>query len=409
MFINELTIAELKSAFAIVKRNHGSGGIDQISMLEYERHLDRNLMELLRRIKTREYAPLPVRRVHIPKPNGKTRPLGIPAIRDRVVQQAVLSVIQPQLEPMFRANSYGFRPGKSARQAIDQIQEYLVQGYTTVVDADIRDFFGTINQQLLMTKLRENIPDRSMTYLIWQFLRTGIMEEGRIRTATAGTPQGGVISPILANLYLNDFDHAIEKAGLKLVRYADDFVILCQSVNQAVMAMQRVKILLKRLRLELAPEKTRITDYHAGFDFLGYRFQQFFGFKRWPRHKAVQAFREKIKNATRRQQPKNVAQVIATVNPLIRGWGNYFKYGNSQSCFERLDGWIRMRLRSFIAKKKWPSGMNWKYPSDHFLELGLVCLTPLLATVSTAQQLSFSGMEQPARRAVCGKPARTVR
>ncbi|MEK6570226.1 MAG: reverse transcriptase domain-containing protein, partial [Bacteroidota bacterium] len=224
MFIHELTVDALKSAFSIVKRNHGSGGVDQISIKQYERHLDRNLLELLRRIKNRAYEPLPVRRVHIPKPNGKTRPLGIPAVRDRVVQQAVLSVVQPHLEPLFSAKSYGFRPGKSARQAIVQIQEYLNQGYTHIVDADIRDFFGTLNQQLLMANIRDAIPDRGVTYLIWQFLRAGVMEEGKLRTATAGTPQGGVISPILANLYLNEFDHALEKAGLKLVRYADDFV-----------------------------------------------------------------------------------------------------------------------------------------------------------------------------------------
>jgi len=409
MFIDELTIDALKCAFAIVKRNHGAGGIDQISILEYERHLNRNLLELLRRIKSRTYEPLPVRRVNIPKPNGKTRPLGIPAIRDRILQQAVLSDIQPQLEPRFSVSSFGFRPGRSPRQAIDQIQEYLNQGYTHVVDADIRDFFGTLNQQILMAKLHATIPDRLVTHLIWQFLRAGVMEEGRLRTATAGTPQGGVISPILANLYLNEFDHAIEKAGLKLVRYADDLVILCRSVNQVVMAMQRVKVVLKKLKLEIAPEKTQITDYNTGFDFLGYHFQQFYGSKRWPRHKAVQSFKDKVRHVTRRQQPKNVAQVIQELNPLIRGWGNYFKYGNSKTCFERLDGWIRMRLRSFIEKKKWPTSMNWKYPADHFFALGLVCLLPLCEAVSTATQLSFSDMEQPARRAVCGKSARPVR
>lgn len=409
MFTDELTLTALESAFAAVKRNRGSGGIDAVSVKQYERNMARNTRELLRSIQQGAYQPLPVRRVEIPKPNGKTRPLGIPAVRDRVVQQAVLATIQPLLEPRFSASSFGFRPGKSARQAIDQIGQYLNDGYTFVVDADIRDFFGTLHQQILMDKARTNIPDRSITYLIWQFVRAGVMEEGQVRTVTAGTPQGGVISPILANLYLNDFDHVVERAGLKLVRYADDFVILCQSVNQATYALKLVRALLKKLRLDLTDEKTRITDYQNGFDFLGYHFQQFYGNKRWPRHKAVTAFKDKIRHLTRRQQPRNVAQIIPIMNPLIRGWGNYFKYGNSTACFGRLDGWIRMRLRSFIEKKKWPAGMNWKYPTDHFKTLGLVCLTPLLATVSTVEQLSFSGMEQPARRAVCGKSARTVR
>ena len=409
MFTQHLTADTFREAFAAVKRNHGSGGVDRVSIQQYEGNLDLNLLELMRLLQTNTYRPLPVRRIDIPKQSGKTRPLGIPAIRDRIVQQVILSEAQPQLEPLFNNSSYGFRPGKSAKQAIDQVQYYLNDGYTHIVDADIRDFFGTLNQQLLMAKVRNSLPDRSVTRLIWQFLRAGIMEEGKIRTATAGTPQGGVISPILANLYLNEFDQAIEKAGLKLVRYADDFVILCRSVNQACMAMQRAKTLLKKLKLELAPEKTRITDYQTGFDFLGYHFQQYYGNYKWPRKKAVQAFKDKVRHVTRRQQPRNVVMVIDQLNPLIRGWGNYFKHGNSKSCFERLDSWIRMRLRSFIEKKKWPSGMNWKYPNDHFLNLGLVCLLPLLATVSTAKQLSFSDMEQPARRAVCGKSARTVR
>ena len=409
MFTDQINPEMLRAAFAVVKRNRGCGGVDAVSLKQYERALEINLRELVRTIRSGIYRPLPVRKVGIPKPNGKIRPLGIPAIRDRVVQQAVLMAVQGDIDPRFSAASFGFRPGKSAHQAMDQIDQYLNEGYTMIVDADIMDFFGTLNQQILMAKVRAAIPDRSITRLIWQFLRAGIMEEGKFRLATTGTPQGGVISPLLANLYLNEFDYAIERAGLKLVRYADDFVILCQSVNQAVAAFKLVRAQLRKLRLALAEEKTKITDCRAGFDFLGYHFQEFYGNKRWPRHKAVQSFKDKVRRATRRQQPKNVAQIIKELNPLIRGWGNYFRRGNSKTCFERLDGWIRMRLRSFIEKKKWPTSMNWKYPTDHFLGLGLVCLLPLRAVKSSALQLSFSGMEQPARRAVCGKSARTVR
>lgn len=331
MFTDQLTTDILRAAFVAVKRNHGSGGIDYVNIKQYERNLEKNLTELVRTIRKGTYKPLPVRQVDIPKPNGKTRPLGTPAIRDRVVQQALLTAIEPYLESIFSTSSFGFRPHKSAHQAMNQIQQYLDEGYTIVVDADIRDFFGTLNQQILMAKVRTVIPDRQATYLIWKFLRAGIMQEGRIRTATAGTPQGGVISPILANLYLNDFDHIFERAGLKLVRYADDFVILCKSVNQAVAAFKLTRELLKKIRLELAEEKTRITDYSTGFDFLGYRFQQFYGNKRWPRHKAVQSFKEKVRRTTRRQQPKNVVRIMQELNPLIRGWGNYFAYGNSKS------------------------------------------------------------------------------
>jgi len=370
-------MSALADAFQAVRRNRGCGGVDKVSIARFERHLDCHLTELSRMLREGQYQPLPVRRVLIPKLNGATRPLGIPAVRDRVVQQAVLTAVQPLVEPLFSEASYGFRPRRSALQAVQKVQECLDQGYVYVVDADIKDFFGTLHHQVLMDKVRQAIPDRAVTRLIWQFLTAGIMEEGTVRNAEAGTPQGGVISPLLANLYLNEFDRKAANREWKLVRYADDFVILCKSVNAAGAALKKAREILGTLHLELAEEKTRLTEYAQGFDFLGYRFQRYHGNYKWPRRKAVAAFKDKVRRHTRRQQPKNVAMVITKLNPVIRGWGHYFKYGNVKNRYRELDGWIRMRLRSFIAKQKQASG-NWRYPNAHFRKLGLCSLTDLL-------------------------------
>ena len=377
----------LIKAFNLVKKNKGSFGIDKISIAKYEQNLEDNINRVQRLLVTGEYKPQPVKKVLIPKSNGKYRPLGIPTVGDRIVQQSLLAAMQPTFEKIFSINSYGFRPNKSAIQAINRVQEHLEDGYEYIVEADIKDFFGQLSQQRLICKVKEEIKERPILALIWKFLKSGVMEEGEIKKAISGTPQGGVISPLLANIYLNDFDHKIEKAGYKLVRYADDFVILCKSVNQAVSAMKMVQDLIKSMKLELAPEKTGITEYKRGFDFLGYRFQKSYGKKyRRPTKKALKAFKDKIRHKTRRQQPKNVAMVVKEVTPIIRGWGNYFRYGNNKMRFKELDSWIRMRLRSFIKKKKWPSGLNWMYPNDHFEKLGLVSLTSLL---EYQQQISF--------------------
>jgi group II intron reverse transcriptase/maturase len=396
----------LKVAFNAVKKNKGCPGVDDVTIAKYESRLGVHLTELRQLLLSGVYQPLPVKQVLIPKSNGKYRPLGIPAIRDRIVQQAILQIIQPLLDPGFSSASFGFRPNKSAIQAVETVQQYLNQGYEYVVDADISDFFGTLHHQILMDKVRKAVSDDQIRKLIFLFLKAGIMEEGKLKTAVAGTPQGGVISPLLANLYLNSLDERLTQYKLKLVRYADDFVILCDSELQAKFAMYVLKGHLRKLRLSLAPEKTQITTHHKGFDFLGYHFHKYYGTPRkWPKEKSQIAFKEKVKKATRRLQPKNVKMVIEKLNPIIRGWGNYFKHGDVKKRFNELDGYIRMRLRSFIAKQKWPSGLNWKYPNDHFVKLGLVSLTSLLVY---QQQLSFSLLEQPYRKAVCGKSARTV-
>lgn len=367
----------LVKAFAKVKRNRGGFGVDRISLKQYGNNLARNTKELARLLEQERYSPLPVRQVLIPKANGKLRPFGIPTVRDRVVQQAILEVIQPIFEPIFSPASYGFRPGKSAILAINKVQEYLDEGYEYIVEADIKDFFGQLDKTRLMSKVHEQMKDTRLHKLLWKILRAGVMIEGRVKSTVAGTPQGGVISPILANIYLNDFDHKLERAGYRLVRYADDFVILAKTVNEATSAMKMIRSLIKSMKLELAEEKTQITTYAQGFDFLGYHFRQnYYGKYKWPTRKAQKAFKDKIRRGTRRQQPKNVAMVIQDINPIIRGWGNYFRYGDVKGKYTDLDSWIRMRLRSFIEKKK--QVLNWKYPNTCFDELGLVSLTALL-------------------------------
>lgn len=390
----------LKVAFYQVKKNKGSYGIDRVSIKQYERNLERNIAETSRLLKQGRYKPLPVKRVWILKPDGRKRPLGIPAVRDRIVQQSLLMAIQPLFEPTFSDVSYGFRPNKSAIEAVNKVQEYLDKGHQKIFEADIEDFFSNVNHNRLVARLRERIDSKETIKLIRKFLNSGVMEEGNFKKQISGTPQGGVISPLFANVYLNDFDHKIEKAGLRMVRYADDFVILCKTDNQAVYALRLARDILQSIGLKLKPEKTGIVSYFQGFEFLGYRFQQYYGNYKWPRDKAVKAFKDKIRHLTRRQQPKNIKMLIPSVNYVVRGWGNYFKHGNVKTRFDQLDSWLRMRLRSFIGKRKWPSGLNWKYPNDHFKDLGLVCLSDLLSSPNCGQLY---------RRAVCGKSARTVR
>lgn len=381
MYDNLLQEWRLIRAFLAVRRNKGCPGIDRQSIQHFREHLGVHIRELSRLLKEKRYRPLPAVRVYIPKPNGKRRPLGIPAVRDRVVQQAVLEAIEPRLEPTFSDASYGFRTGRGAGQAIDKIRQYIQEGYAYVVDADIEDFFGTLNHEILMQKVRNAIRDREVTHLIFQFLKAGVMEEGIYRKTTTGTPQGGIISPILANLYLTELDQCMERAGLKYVRYADDFVVLCRSVNQATYALKTVRDKLTKLKLTLSAEKTRITTARQGFTFLGHTFWKrqdtLFTF---PSDKSIRAYKDKVRHATRRQQPINIKMVIEKLNPILRGWGNYFRHGQGKSRFTRLDEWTRMRLRAFLLKKRRVSlEAHTKYPNSFFKGLGLVFLVDRMA------------------------------
>lgn len=365
----------LLQAFLEVRKNKGAGGIDGVTLESFQKNLGTHIRELSRLLKERRYTPLPVKRVYIPKARGKLRPLGIPAIRDRVVQQAVRTVVESKLETLMSEDSYGFRKHRGAHTAIEAIERNLKEGYTHIVDADISDFFGTINHQTLMNKVREALPDKEVTYLIHSFLRAGVMEEGRVRNQSTGTPQGGVISPLLANLYLTDFDHKVVKTGARLVRYADDFVLMAKSKGKAKQAYHIASDVLAKLKLSFAPEKTRLTSIDEGFDFLGYTFWRKHIF---PSDKSQRKFKDKVREMTRRQQPTNVAMVVERLAPVIKGWCNYFSLRDGTSRFRALDELIRRRLRSFVAKEfALSKSSHMKYPNSFFKELGLPSLFDL--------------------------------
>ena len=369
----------LRKAFFEVKKNKGAGEVDRVSLWQYQENLDSNIRELSRTLQQKTYQPLPVRRVLIPKPDGKLRPLGIPAIRDRVVQQAFLNILQPIFEKIFHCSSYGYRPNCSPHQAVRKIEEYLTQGYQWIVDADIEDFFGTLDHELLIDELNTQIADGSILNLVRQFLEAGIMEEGKVVYQTTGTPQGGVISPLLSNIYLNSFDWQIAKAGYKLIRYCDDWIILTKIREEAEKAKQLAEDLLRERKLRLNFQKTRIVSHQEGFEFLGFWFKDYDGIHRkGPRSRATKSFKEKITYLTRRQQPRNVKMVIEKLNPIIRGWGLYFCIGDVKGKFQDLDGWIRMRLRSFQMKKRALSlKASLSYPNQYFRDLGLCFLSDL--------------------------------
>jgi RNA-directed DNA polymerase len=364
----------LRRAFARVKANRGASGIDGQSIASYEANLGQNLEELSRLLSQGRYQPPPVKRVYIPKPRGGKRPLGIPTVADRVAQQAVLQVIYPLFEETFSDCSYGFRAKRSPIDAVRKVEEYLSYNHW-VVDCDIEDFFDTVDHSLLLYDVSKVIKDKKVFLLIKRWLKSGVLEEGKVRTKVAGTPQGGVISPLLANIYLTRLDKVMEDNGLKMVRYADDFVILCRRRWKAQLILELVEKVMQKLRLTLNPDKTRVVNgYRDGFTFLGYRFKM--GYKS-PRPEAVSAFKDKVRGATRRQQPKKLDLVITGLNPIIRGWGNYYRYGDTKELFRALDKWIRMRLRCFLEKKRAHLNQNQRLPISVFNRAGLISLIDL--------------------------------
>jgi len=361
-----------------VRANRGAGGIDGQTIAQFEAKLLENLQELHRVLREGKYHPLPVRRVYIPKSDGGERPLGIPAVRDRVVQQAVLQVLQPVFEPLFEDCSYGFRPARSAHQAIAKIETLRVLGYKHVVEVDLKSFFDTLDHELLVARVAEEIADGRILGLIRGWLEAGVLEEGAVRTQVAGTPQGGVISPLLANIYLHAFDRIMVRRGYQVVRYADDFVVLCKTPKKAERALEVVQQLITEdLKLTIHPEKTRLTSFREGFEFLG--FHLYHRFKK-PRKKAVEGLKDKVRRLTRRQQGCNLEAVIKALNPVIRGWGTYFRQTNWKVVADETDAWIRMRLRSFIRKQVTVrSKYNAVYTVSFLQKKGLVSLTSRIA------------------------------
>lgn len=365
----------LHIAYEKVRANKGSCGVDGVTIEEYEKNMEINIEEAHRLLREDRYEPQPVKRVWIPKANGEMRPLGIPTVRDRVIQQAVLNRIGKIFEAKFRDCSYGFRPNRSAVQAVQKVEEYIKEGYQWVVEVDIEKFFDTVDKEKVIDSVAEEIADGRVLRLIRKFLNAGAMEEMKeIEYSETGTPQGGVISPLLANIYLHTYDEKMENMGYKVMRYADDVIIMCKGRQEAEQALKHtVDIMEGELKLKLNKEKTKIVHKSQTFEFLGYVFATGYSDYKMPRNKAVEAFKEKIRWLTRRQQPKSVRQIIKEINPVIRGWRNYFKYGECKKLFWELDCWIEMRMRAY-KYKTWGLRAHLKMPHSVLETMGLATL-----------------------------------
>jgi RNA-directed DNA polymerase len=345
--------ANLQRAFDKVRRNGGSAGADEQTLAHFGRHAEKELRRLHEQLRTGTYRAQPSRRVWIAKPGStEKRPLGIPAVRDRIVQGALRHVLEPIFETSMAEHSYGFRPGRGTRDALGRVDRLLKAGQVHVVDADLKSYFDTIAHERLMTLLRQRVADGRVLALLESFLGAGVLEEMRGWQATQrGTPQGGVISPLLANIYLNPLDHQMEQRGYEMVRYADDFVILCRSRAEAEQALDAVRQWVHEAGLQLHPDKTRITDASVkggGFDFLGYHFERG---HRWPREKSLQKFKDTLRRHTRRNQGRSWEQIVGGVNRSLLGWYEYYQHSVA-NVFAPLDGFVRRRLRSLLEKRR---------------------------------------------------------
>jgi RNA-directed DNA polymerase len=371
----------LDAAWSGVKANGGSAGSDHQSITDFESKLEENLKRLEEELRTRTYKPRPVQRVYIDKLGSKDkRPLGIPAVRDRVVQAALRLVIEPIFEREFSPVSFGFRPGLGCKDALREVDRLLKSGYTQVVDADIRAYFDSIPHDFLMKEICEHIADGRVLELLEAFLKADIIEEMNRWTPDGGTPQGAVISPLLANLYLHSVDLEMTNAGYRMIRYADDFVVLCQSQAEAQGALALVDRLIEQKGLRLHPDKTKIVDLSQGnesFDFLGYRFYRR---TRYPRKKSIAKLRDSLRLKTGRSNGHSLEEIIADVNKTIKGWYEYFKHA-SRRTFRPIDGWVRQRLRSILRKrsKRKRGGISRgfdhiRWPNGFFHVRGLFCL-----------------------------------
>ncbi len=383
----------LVAAWKRVRANKGAHGIDRVTIRHFEADLETHLREIQRKLMERRYSPKPVRRVYIPKASDpkKRRPLGIPVVTDRVVQQAILQIVDPIFDPEMSERSFGFRKGRKAHDAIAAAIQDAKEGYRHVVDADIASFFDEIGHDVAMSRVRARIADGRVLDLIEAFLKAGVMEGGVVTVPEAGTPQGGVISPWIANLVLDDLDKAIEAKGWRHVRYADDFVVLCRNREEAVEALVYVEEVLKGLKLSLHETKTRLTDFWEGFEFLGFRFRRY---RVGIRPQAIERLKDKVRTLTRRQQGRNVDAVLADLNPVLRGWARYFGVGEVTHVMSSLDSWIRMRLRAFRLKRKCHND-NWRLPNRRLEKWGLLSLLHCRPTLrlSYVRAKGFLGAE----------------
>jgi len=366
-----ITPALVHTAFKAVKRNRGAAGIDRVSLKMFEANLAENLDSILRDLKDGSFQPKPLRRHFIDKGNGKLRPLGIPAVRDRVAQEVLRRLLNPIFEPKFHDASFGFRPKRNCHMAIERALQEHENGFKTVLDADISGFFDNLPHPVIMAAVAAEVADGNILNLIEKFLRAGVMENGVFKPTTIGTPQGGVISPLLANIVLNHLDWALHEHGYRFLRYADDFVVLTQSKSQAQEALTLVTHTLHKLGLQLSPEKTRITTYGQGYAFLGFVLSSR---SRRMREKSVQKFQDRVRALTPRHHNLDAA-LLEELNRVIRGTALYFATGWSTTIWQlqRLDMWIRMRLRALKSKRKRITD-NYRLPKAKLAQLGLLSL-----------------------------------
>lgn len=374
----------LRQAFARVKANGGAAGVDHQTITRFEYHLETNLEQLSTARKDGSYRPQAVRRVWIPKPGSKEkRPLGIPSVRDRVVESARRQVMEPIFERDLAPHRYGFRPPRGTKDAVRRVDQWLQAGYRFVVDADLKSYFDTIPHGPLLERVATKISDGKVLKLIEAFLKQAVMDRLSQWTPEGGTPQGAVVSPLLSNIYLDSLDHQMAGQGYEMVRYADDFVVLCRSAAEAEHALQRVREWTASAGLTLHPEKTRIVDMAppGGFDFLGYHFERGY---RWPRRKSLKKLKDTLRAKTKRNNGHSVTDIITDINRTLRGWFEYFKHSH-RTTFAPLDQWIRMRLRSILRRRQGRRGRgrgrdHHRWPNAFFTEHRLFSLVTAYAT-----------------------------
>jgi RNA-directed DNA polymerase len=375
-----------------VAANDGAPGVDHVTASEFVGQFPDSIWELSDGIKAGAYEPRAIRRVHIPKPGTKeTRPLGIPTVRDRVVQTAIVNVIEPIFERDFAEQSYGFRPERGCRDALRRVDQLLRTGHTHVVDADLKGYFDSIPHDRLMDRLKEKIADGQVLSLIEKFLKASIMEDGVQWTPEAGAPQGAVLSPLLSNVYLDPLDHLMAREGFQMVRYADDFVILCRTADDAHRALALVQTWVAENGLTLHPTKTRVVDVAKdGFDFLGYHFHGTpEGIRHRVREKSVRKLKDTLRPKTKRTSGQSLRFIVADINRVLRGWFAYFQHDQSR-VFGRLDCWLRQRLRAILRKRSKRRGVakGWdfhRWPNAFFAGQGLFSL---VAAHAAARQSS---------------------